>query len=342
MLLKRELSLLLGVAVMAIAVGSAGTIYAQSADPNSAPQSYKLDEGWAKLPEGRKFGAVFGLSIDRDGKSLWAFDRCETTNFCADSNLNPIFKFDQNGKVVANFGAGIFAAPHGLYVDKDDNVWATDFQAKNGKGHTVTKFSPDGKVLMTLGKAGMAGNNESHDLLNAPSNTLVAPNGDIFVADGHGGDTNARIVKFSADGKFIKAWGTKGTAPGQFDTPHMLAMDSAGRLFVADRVNNRIQIFDQDGQFLDEWKQFGRPSSVYINKDDTIYVSDSQSTDKTNPGFQQGIRIGNVKEKRVTAFIPETNELGALEGVAADAAGNIYGGYTNTKNLRRWSKKVGS
>ncbi len=319
---------------------SGGKSQAQNVDPNSAPNPYRLDEGWAKLPAGRTFGATFGLSIDRDGKSLWAFDRCETTNFCADSPLNPIFKFDPTGKVVANFGANLFAAPHGLYVDRDDNVWATDFQAKNGKGHQVTKFSPDGKVLMTLGKAGVAGNNDSHDLLNAPSNTLVAPNGDIFVADGHGGDTNARIVKFTPDGKFIKAWGSKGTAPGQFDTPHMLAMDSAGRLFVADRVNNRIQIFDQDGQFLDEWKQFGRPSSVYIDKNDTIYVSDSQSTDKTNPGFGQGIRIGNVKDKRVTAYIPETKELGALEGVAADADGNVYGGYTNTKNLRRWVKKA--
>jgi streptogramin lyase len=269
---------------------------------------------------------------------MWAFDRCEG-NECAESNLNPIFKFDPTGKMVANFGSGIFAAPHGLYVDKDDNVWATDFQAKNGKGHTVTKFSPDGKVLMTLGKPGVAGTNDSHDLLNAPSNTLVAPNGDVFVADGHGGNTNARIVKFSADGKFIKAWGTKGTAPGQFDTPHMLAMDSAGRLYVADRVNNRIQIFDQDGQFLDEWKQFGRPSGVYIDKKDNIYVSDSQSDAKTNPGFGQGIRIGNVKEKKVTAYIPETKELGALEGVGADDAGNVYAGYTNTKNFRRFVKK---
>jgi streptogramin lyase len=188
-----------------------------------------------------------------------------------------------------------------------------------------------------LGKPGVAGSGQ--DTFNAPSNTLVAPNGDIFVADGHGGDTNARIVKFTKDGKFIKAWGSKGTAPGQFDTPHMLAMDSAGRLFVADRVNNRIQIFDQDGQFLDEWKQFGRPSSVYINKNDIIYVADSQSTDKTNPGFGQGIRVGTVKEKKVIAYIPETKELGALEGVASDEAGNVYAGYTNTMNLRRFVKK---
>jgi sugar lactone lactonase YvrE len=116
-------------------------------------------------------------------------------------------------------------------------------------------------------------------------------------------------------------------------------MDSAGRLFVADRENNRIQIFDQDGQFLDEWRQFGRPSSVYINKNDVIYVADSQSNSEINPGFQQGIRIGSVKEKRVLAFIPETKELGALEGVTSDDAGNVYGGYTNTMNFRRWVKK---
>jgi streptogramin lyase len=338
MSLTRGMTFALGFAVAAALAMSGDRGYAQGApDPNAAPNPYRLDEGWAKLPAGRQWGAVFGTSVDRDGKSIWAFDRCETADFCADSNLAPIFRFDPAGKMVANFGAGMFASPHGLYVDRDGNVWVTDFRAKNGKGHQVTKFSPDGKVLMTLGKAGVAGN--SQDTFNAPSNTLVAPNGDIFVADGHGGDTNARIVKFTKDGKFIKAWGSKGTAPGQFQTPHMLAMDSAGRLFVADRENNRIQIFDQDGQFLDEWKQFGRPSSVYINKNDTIYVSDSQSTDKTNPGFGQGIRIGNVKDKKVTAYIPETKELGALEGVASDDAGNVYAGYTNTKNFRRFVKK---
>ncbi|HEY2229201.1 MAG TPA: peptidyl-alpha-hydroxyglycine alpha-amidating lyase family protein [Xanthobacteraceae bacterium] len=340
MWLTREMKFALGFAIMAALAGASDRGYAQGApDPNAAPNPYRLDEGWLKMPEGRKIGATFGLSIDRDGKSLWAFDRCASADFCAGTDLAPIFKFDQSGKVLANFGAGMFASPHGMYADRDGNIWATDFRAKDGKGHTVTKFSPDGKVLMTLGKAGMAGNNTSQDLLNAPSNTLVAPNGDVFVADGHGGDTNARIVKFSKDGKFLKAWGSKGTAPGQFDTPHMLAMDSAGRLFVADRVNNRIQIFDQDGQFLDEWKQFGRPSGVYINKNDIIYVSDSQSDQKTNPGFQQGIRVGSVKEKKVIAFIPETKELGALEGVAADDQGNIYAGYTNTMNLRRFVKK---
>jgi hypothetical protein len=150
-----------------------------------------------------------------------------------------------------------------------------------------------------------------------------------------GKPSNARIVHFTKDGKFIKAWGHLGTGPGEFETPHMLSMDSMGRLFVADRGNARIQIFDQNGRYLTEWKQFGRPSGVYINKNDDIYVSDSTSTEKTNPGFMQGIRVGNVKDGKVTAFIPETAELSALEGVAADDAGNIYGGYTNTLNFTK-------
>ena len=143
----------------------------------------------------------------------------------------------------------------------------------------------------------------------------MAPNGDIFVADGHGDGTNARIVKFSKDGKFIKAWGKEGNGPGEFNVPHGLAFDSAGRLFVADRANNRIQIFDQDGKLLDTWKQFGRPSGITIDKNDMIYVADSQSGDKLNPGFKQGIRVGNVKDGKVTSFIEETKFLGALEGV---------------------------
>ena len=152
------------------------------------------------------------------------------------------------------------------------------------------KFSPDGKVLLTLGKAGVAGSGP--DEFNAPSAVVTAPNGDIFVADGHGGNTNARIVKFAKDGKFIKTWGKKGSGPGEFDTPHALAFDSQGRLFVGDRSNNRIQIFDQDGKFLDEWTQFSRPSGIFIDKNDIIYVADSESgiRAKNHDGWKRGIR----------------------------------------------------
>jgi len=327
----------LGVAIVAaIAMPGDGGIAQEGPDANALPNPYRMEEGWAKLPEGRKWGAAIGVDIDRDGKSVWVFDRCATADDCSGSSLAPIQKFDASGRLLASFGAGMFNYPHGFFIDRDDNVWVSDGRAKNGKGHTVMKFSPDGKLLMTLGKPGIAGNGP--DTFNAPSDVLVAPNRDIFVADGHGGDTNARIVKLSPEGKFIKAWGKKGSAPGEFDAPHSLAMDSAGRLFVADRSNGRIQIFDQNGQFLAEWKQFGRPSGLFINKQNTIYVADSQSTEKTNPGYKQGVRIGTVKDGKVAAFIPWA-EPNTVEGVAADDQGHVYVGYTNTLNFRRFVKK---
>jgi sugar lactone lactonase YvrE len=313
--------------------------FAQNApDPNGAPQTYREDPGWAKLTGGRKWGAVSAVDIDRDGKSVWIFDRCETADDCSASNLDPIQKFDASGKMVFSFGKGLFNYPHGIYVDAQDNIWVSDGRVvkNNGKGQTVMKFSPQGKLLMTLGTPGVAGNDATH--FNAPSDILVAPNGDIFVADGHGGPTNARIVKFDKNGKFIKTWGDHGTGPGQFDAPHGLALDSSGKLYVADRSNSRIQIFDQDGKFLAEWRQFGRPSGVYITKDDTLYVADSTSSDKVNPGYKQGIRVGSVKDGKVTAFIP-WNETNTLEGVAVDNSGNVYGGFTNTLNFRRFVKK---
>jgi DNA-binding beta-propeller fold protein YncE len=333
----RELSFAAGFGVaVAFATLPQSGIAQPVGDVNSAPNPYRLDEGWAKLPPGREWGAAIGVDIDPDGQSVWVFDRCATTDDCSSSDLAPIQKFDASGRLVMSFGAGLFNYPHGLFVDREGNVWVCDGRAKNGLGHTVMKFSAAGALLMTFGRPGIAGN--GLDTFNGPSDVLVAPDGDIFVADGHGGDTNARIVKLTKDGGFIKAWGRKGSGPGEFDTPHGLALDSAGRLFVADRSNNRVQIFDQEGTFLAEWRQFGRPSGVFIDKNDTLYVADSQSTPETNPGFLQGIRIGSAKDGRVTAFIPWT-ESNSLEGVAADDAGNVYAGYTNTRNFRRFVRK---
>jgi sugar lactone lactonase YvrE len=334
-----RVKLLCGIAVVAAIAMSAVPSFAQTnPDPNSAPNPYRLDEGWAKQPIGRGFGSTIGLNVDRDGKSMWIYDRCGGDN-CERSKIAPLNKYDASGHVVASLAAGLTNVPHGLFVDQDDNIWITDGRADKNKktGHTVLKLSPDGKVLLTLGAPGVTGNDETH--FNSPSDVAIAPNGDIFVADGHGDNTNARIVKFSKDGKFIKAWGKEGSAPGEFNVPHGLAFDSAGRLFVADRANNRLQIFDQDGKFLAEWKQFGRPSGVSIDKNDVIYVADSQSSDKLNPGFKQGIRIGNAKDGTVTGFIEETKYLGALEGVGVDDYGNIYAGYTNAQNLQRFVKK---
>jgi sugar lactone lactonase YvrE len=331
-----RVKLLCGIAVAAIAMSAVPT-YAQ--DANSAPNPYRLEEGWAKQPMGRGNGSTIGLNVDRDGKSMWIYDRCGA-NSCEGSKIAPLNKYDASGRVVASLAAGMTVFPHGLFVDKDDNVWITDGRADKDKkkGNTVLKLSPEGKVLMTLGTPGQAGEDATH--FNAPSDVVVAANGDIFVADGHGDKTNARIVKFSADGKFIKAWGKEGSAPGEFNVPHGLALDSAGRLFVADRANSRIQIFDQNGNFLAEWKQFGRPSGIWIDKNDSIYVADSQSTEKVNPGFKQGIRIGSAKDGKVTGFIEESKYLGALEGVGVDDDGNIYAGYTNAQRLEKFGKKL--
>ena len=298
------------------------------------------EDGWAKLPDSRKMGGTSAIDIDRRG-NVWVFERCGSMNGCAGSAVAPLVKLDASGKYLASFGAGMFVQPHGIHIDRDGNVWVTDSQARDGKGQVVVKFSPEGKVLLTLGKPGVTGTGE--DTFNQPSDVVTAANGDIFVADGHGGDTNARIVKFSKDGKFIRTWGKKGTGPGEFDTPHAIAIDSSGRVFVGDRGNSRIQIFDQDGKFLAEWKQFGRPSGVFIDATDTLYVADHQSDAKSNPGFKRGITIGSAKDGVVKSFIPgvgaqpETQSVG--EGVVADAAGNVYWAETSGMTVRKFVKK---
>ena len=314
-------------------------IYGQ---PNSQANPYRTIDHWGELPEGRVWGSTSAVDIDRDGRSIWVAERCGA-NSCAGKTDPPILEFDSSGKLLKSFGTGMFVFPHGICVDHDGNIWVTDGQGKEGKGHQVFKFSPDGKVLMTLGQAGVAG--DGPDTFNQPNDVAIAPNGDIFVSDGHTPRKgNARVVKFSKDGKFIKQWGGHGSEPGQFEVPHALAFDSRGRLFVGDRANNRIQIFDQDGKFIAEWKQFSRPSGIYIDKNDVIYVTDSESTDKEgyghNPGWKRGIRIGSAKDGTVTAFIPDpspgTAITSAAEGVAADEAGNVYGAEVGEKDVKKY------
>jgi sugar lactone lactonase YvrE len=308
------------------------------------PNPYRTIENWAKLPEGRTWGSTSSVDLDRDG-NIWVADRCGA-NSCAGKTEAPVMKFDPSGKLLKTFGEGMFVFPHDLVVDRGGNIWIVDGQGKDGKGHQVFKFSPEGKVLMTLGKAGVAG--DGNDEFNQPSAVAIAPNGDIFVADGHGGATNARIVKFSKDGKFIKTWGKKGTAPGEFDTPHTLAFDSKGRLFVGDRANNRIQIFSQDGEFLEQWTQFSRPSGVYIDRNDVLYVSDSESREREgyghHPGWKRGIRVGSARDGSVTAFIPDTfatpenSATSGSEGLAVDSKGVIYGAEVQQKDLKKYVK----
>ena len=326
---------------LAIALWISASLFAQNVSPeNSKPNPYRTIENWAKLPEGRTWGSTSAVEIDRDGRSVWVAERCGA-NSCAGKTDDSVLHFDATGKLIKSFGSGMFLFPHGIAVDRDGNVWVTDGQMRDGKGFTVVKFSPEGKVLMTLDYA-----------FNQPNDVAIAPNGDIFVSEGHTpGMGTAQILKFSKDGKFIKKWGKHGSGPGDLEVPHALAFDSRGRLFVGDRANNRVQIFDQDGNFLDQWKQFGRPSGLYIDKNDILYVTDSESTDKQgygyNPGWKRGIRIGSAKDGVVTAFIPDPlvpapgaalPATSAAEGVAADSQGVIYGAEVGSKSLKRYVK----
>ncbi|HWY63101.1 MAG TPA: peptidyl-alpha-hydroxyglycine alpha-amidating lyase family protein [Rhizomicrobium sp.] len=308
-------------------------------DNNAFPDfGYHEVPGWATLPGGRKWGGISGIDIDRDGKSVWVFDRCEDTDGgCAvRPQDDPIIKLDQNGKLVKSFGKGLIAYAHGIYVDARDHVWIADGLAKSGaKGDVVREFDSDGKLLRTMGEFGVPGTDTAH--FDGVSDVVIAPNGDIFVADGHDNKTNNRMLKFDRNGKFIKQWGKLGSGPGEFNSPHGLAMDKEGRIYVADRSNSRIQIFDQDGNYLTEWKQFGRPSGIYIDKKDTLYVADSLSSPQNNPGFKNGIRWGSIKDGKVVGFIP-WGEYNAIEAVVTDDAGNIYAGFTNVPNFRKFSK----
>lgn len=313
---------------------------------NSAPNPYETIEGWAELPDGRVWGATSAIYPANDGKHIWVAERCGT-NLCVGSDVDPVLLYDQEGNVVKSFGAGMITWPHGMFVDVDDNVWIADAvgyaPVPEGIGHTIMKFSPDGELLMRLGKEGVAG--DGTDVFNKPSDMLVAPDGSIFVVDGHDAGGNNRVMKFDKDGNYLMQWGSTGKEDGEFRDPHALAMDSQGRLFVGDRGNSRLQIFTQDGEHIATWTQFGRPSGLFIDKNDILYSADSESNARRNTGWKRGIRIGSAKDGFVTAFIPDpepdqdNSGTSAAEGVAVDAAGNIYGAEVGPRAVKKYVRK---
>jgi len=329
--------------LFAALVLSATTAWAQTdLQPlNDLPNPFRTVRDWAHPPNGAPWAAVTAVEVAPDG-SIYVIHRCHA-NSCADRPEPPILKFDASGKLLKAWGAGLFIFPHGATVDAQGNLWVTDEQMKDGKGMQVFKFSPDGKILMTLGKAGVA--SAEPGLFDEPTDVAVAPNGDIFVTEGHSGPRpgNDRISKFSKDGKFLKSWGKRGSGNDEFNAPHTIALDSQGRLFVGDRNNNRIQIFDQEGRYLDTWRQFARPSGIFIAKDDTMYVADSESWGKDEPGWKKGIRIGSARTGKVDFFIEDmestTEEHSGAEGVGVDAAGNVYGAVVRRQMLEKHIKK---
>ena len=338
-----------------------GTTQTDKVQPvNSGANPYRVIRDWAQLSlEGRAWGGSNGVAIDRDGRSVWATDRCSpgTTPGCLGSKGNPVHHFDESGKEIRSFGGGMFVWPHGIHVDRDGNVWVTDaraaspeelktFPGEDKKGSVVIKFSPEGRVLMTLGKPGVRGN--PPEALTDPTDVVTDPaNGDVYVAESHTNvnDANlvARISVFDRNGKFLRTIGKTGTGPAEFRTPHAIEFDSQGRLIVADRHNHRIQILTRDGKFVAEYDNFGRTSGLAIDGNDVIYTADSESTERVHPGWRRGIRIGSLKDGKVTTFIPPhiapNSSDGAMgEGIAVDAAGNIYTAEAQLRGVTRYVK----
>jgi DNA-binding beta-propeller fold protein YncE len=339
-----------------------GTAQTDKVQPvNSGANPYRVIRDWAQLDrEGRPWGGSNGVAIDRDGRSVWATDRCSpgTTPGCFGTNANPVHHFDESGKEIRSFGGGMFVWPHGIHVDRDGNVWVTDsraaspedlekFPGEGNKGSVVVMFSPEGKVLMTLGKPGVRGN--PPEALTDPTDVVTdAGNGDVYVAESHTNVTDpalvARISVFDRNGKFLRVIGKTGTGPGEFRTPHALEFDSQGRLIVADRHNHRIQILTKDGKPVREYDDFGRTSGLAIDRNDVIYTADSESTEMVHPGWQRGIRIGSLKDGKVTIFVPPhmtpNSPDGAMgEGIAIDAAGNVFTAEAQLRGVTKYLKK---
>jgi sugar lactone lactonase YvrE len=327
-----------------------GNIITGEGLPNPAPN---VTRNWGDLPAGREWGSTAGIDIDPNDGHVWAYERCGAGTFgggtqinCDTNPVDPVFKFDRNtGAVLANFGGGIMMTPHGIHVDDEGNVWVADFagNAAGTKGHQVHKFSPDGELLLSLGTAGQA--SDAPGQFNQPNDVIVGPDGSIYVADGHNGQgmlnnaameegraagNTGRIQKFTPDGELITGWGQIGVRHGEFRTPHALEFDSQGRLWVADRGNHRLEIFDQDGNYLDSRYSYGRISGIFITEDDMMYAIDSESSPTSHPNWVNGVRIGHIDSDMITAFIPPFDRPDRLdqgtagEGVAVDADGNVY------------------
>ena len=390
-----------GILTGAAVATAAGYLVAQSGASmppvNQAPNPYQTVENYFKLPAGRTWGSTSAVDIDKDGRTIWVAERCGA-NSCWDatknemSTLDTVLHFDASGTLVKSFGAGMMVFPHGIHVDRDGNVWVTDGNDNLPRrrpgapadspmppapakvvGHQVFKFSPDGTLLLTLGKPGgnQPGQTPDPGSFYQPNDVITYPNGDILVAEGHGNapPSTARLIRFDKSGKFLREFGKMGTGTdGEFMQPHGLAFDSKGRLFVADRNNNRIQILDAETyKTLETWYQFSRLSGIFIDKNDVLYGADSESGSVNPPhgAWMRGMRVGSIKDGgKVTAFIPDPTSVGetfsmvdgkavmkkadgspgatgtlAAEGVAVDAAGNIYGAEVGPKAVKKYVKK---
>jgi hypothetical protein len=345
--------------ILFTAVLAATAFVVSHVEAQTSTSPYRADFNWLQLGD-RKLGTVSGVQMDADGEHLWILDRCGG-NGCVGTGLDPILEVDMEGKLVKSLGKDLFAFPHGFYLDHEGYIWVTEGAPagdargeagfKLGMGHQVIKLDRDGKVIMRIGEAGVSGANEGH--FNGPTGVVIADNGDIWVTDGHGGPQrgpnaenmfgsrggNNRLVRFSKDGKFIQAWGggigSEGHDPLQFNDPHSITRDAEGNLYIADRGNMRVQVLDKEGKFITQWTQFGKPSAIAIDPRGNIYVADGMSDAHWNPGWERGIRVGDVKTGWIKAFLPDVEVItgAGTEFVGFDKDGNLYSGASGRPGL---------
>lgn len=304
-------------------------VAALAADPPAAPvqaPDYRVVHGWPILPEGEVLGSVAGVGVDSHG-NVFVFHRAGRTWPDSDVlELTPIAPptidvFDgRSGALSTRWGANLFAMPHGLTIDDHDNVWLTDVALQQ-----VYKYSHDGHLLLTLGERGVAGNDAGH--FNRPTAVAVAPDGSFYVSDGY---RNTRVMKFSADGKFLLQWGSKGSGPGQFDLPHGIALDAAGKVYVADRSNLRIQVFDSSGHFLSQWSgdQLGRPYAIALDQRGNAYIADGGDQPEVPPDRSAWVEVSpnGIPLRRVGRFGNYDGQFKMAHSIAVDAHGAIYVG----------------
>ncbi len=259
-------------------------------------RSYEKVANWAELPVGTTWQDMSGVDVDAKG-NVYALQRTPSK----------VMVFDTNGKFLRSWGEGLFTKAHALRIDGQGNVWITDRES-----HQAMKFTPDGRPLMALGTKGVSGDNESKVALNGPADLVFAPNGDIFVADGE--STNTRIVKYSRDGKFLKMWGTKGANPGQLQTPHSIVMDSRGQLYVANRGNKRVEIYNQDGRYLGQITNVATPYGLAMSRDGILYVADGAAG-------SEGMTVINPRNKKILAHF---SGITGAHMITVDRKGAIY------------------
>jgi DNA-binding beta-propeller fold protein YncE len=262
---------------------------------------WKVSDDWATLPAGVKWGVTSAATSDASGK-IYVIRREQI----------PIFVFEK-GKLVKQFGQGLYTWPHGIRVDREGYLWTVD-----GQDNVIYKMDMNqgNKILLTLGTRGVTG--EGPNSFNRPTDIAFAPNGDFFISDGYG---NSRVVKYSKDGRFVKTWGTRGTAPGQFNLPHTIVLDSKNRVLVGDRSNSRVQVFDMDGTFLEMWTDLGAPYGLAIAKDDTLYVSDAEA--------------GTITVSKNGKVLDLIENLGRPHLIGLDPSGAIYMADVRAERVRK-------